>query len=93
MTKEEIAEELAESVFQYSSTLDEMPLNLNWLMDSLHREVEMELKAKIKSRTIDMGENNTELSDYQPKKEWEKTLDDLFDADAIQRFRNKGLGI
>ena len=79
MTREEIVEELAESIFQYSSTLDEMPLNTNWLCDTIHTEVSELVMAKIKSRTIARG----------------RQVDEIFNVDRkeITDWSNKGLGL
>ena len=80
MTREEIVEELAESIFQYSSTLDEMPLNTNWLCDTIHAEVSELVVAKIKSRTIVRG----------------RQFDEIFfnvDRKEIKDWANKGLGV
>ena len=52
MTREEIVEELAESIYQYSSCLDEIKPNTDYLLKMIDEEVRTAVNEKVKSRTI-----------------------------------------
>ena len=52
MTREEIVEELAESIYQYSSCLDEMKPNTDYLLQTIDADVRIAVDKKIDSRRI-----------------------------------------
>ena len=52
MTREEIVEELAESIYQYSSCLEEKKPNTDYLLQAIDAEVRMAVDKKIDSRRI-----------------------------------------
>tara|TARA_Y100000004_G_C8702697_1_gene322357 strand:- start:309 stop:470 length:162 start_codon:yes stop_codon:yes gene_type:complete len=52
MTREEIVEEIAESIYQYSSCLDEMKPNTDHLLQTIEAEVRLAVDKKINSRRI-----------------------------------------
>ena len=53
MTKEEIVEELAEGIFQYSSCIEEVVENTLDHIDSIYAEVKKSVMKKVISRSID----------------------------------------
>ena len=53
MTKEEIVEELAEGIFQYSSSVEEIVKNTEYHMEILQGEVQEVVYDKVLSRSID----------------------------------------
>jgi len=59
MTREEIVEELAESIYQYSSCLDEMKPNTDYLLQAIDAEVRIAVDKKIDSRRIKLWKNTT----------------------------------
>ena len=52
MTREQIVEDLAESISQYSSCLEEVAENTDFLLNKICDEVRELVTAKVKSRTI-----------------------------------------
>ena len=52
MTREEIVEELAESIFQYSSCLDEIRPNTDYLLEAISSDVRVLVAKKVESRRI-----------------------------------------
>ena len=53
MTKEEIVEEIAEGIFQYSSCIEEVVENTLDHIDSIYGEVKKSVMKKVVSRSID----------------------------------------
>jgi hypothetical protein len=51
MTKEEIIEEIAEGIFQYSNCQEEIELNTIEYLADICKEVRESVNAKVKSRT------------------------------------------
>ena len=67
MTKEEIVEELAEGIFQYSSCIEEIIENTIDFMHNIHEEVVESVIEKVESRSVDpkkTRENFKELGWY-----------------------------
>ena len=67
MTKEEIVEELAEGIFQYSSCIEEIVENTIDFMHNIHEEVVESVMEKVESRSVDpqkTRENFKELGWY-----------------------------
>ena len=52
MTKEEIIEEIAEGIVQYSNCLEEVELNTVECLADICKEVRKSVEAKTESRTI-----------------------------------------
>ena len=53
MTKEEIVEELAEGIFQYSSCIEEIVENANSFLPNICEEVRELVMEKVESRSIE----------------------------------------
>ena len=53
MTREEIVEELAEGIFQYSSCIEEIVENTIDFMHNIHEEVVESVIEKVESRSIE----------------------------------------
>ena len=53
MTKEEIVEELAEGIYQYSSCIEEIVENTNNFLETLCHEVREAVVEKVKSRYVE----------------------------------------
>ena len=53
MTREEIVEELAESIYQYSSCIEEIEENTDFLLVKVCEEVRELVTDKVKSRAIE----------------------------------------
>ena len=67
MTREEIVEELAEGIFQYSSCIEEIVENTNSFLPNICEEVRELVMEKVESRSIDASqtrENFKELGWY-----------------------------
>tara|TARA_Y100000310_G_C20070953_1_gene529352 strand:- start:232 stop:435 length:204 start_codon:yes stop_codon:yes gene_type:complete len=67
MTKEEIVEEIAEGIYQYSSCFEEVVLNTTEYMSAICSEVRESVQEKVVSRSIDpkeTKENFKELGWY-----------------------------
>ena len=58
MTREEIAEELAEGIFQYSSCIEEIVKNTEYFLAKLAEDVQVVVHDKVLSRSIDKEEVN-----------------------------------
>ena len=56
MTREEIVEELAEGIYQYSSCIEEIVENTNYHLANICDEVRDLVHKKVISRTIDPNE-------------------------------------
>jgi len=52
MTKEEIVEEIAEGIFQYSNCKEEIEINTVVFLGELCEQVRESVQEKVKSRTI-----------------------------------------
>ena len=57
MTKEEIVEEIAEGIFQYSNSIEEIVGNTNTFLWEIKNEVRQLVVEKVKSRSIQMDES------------------------------------
>ncbi len=53
MTREEIVEELAEGIYQYSSCIEEIVENTNNFLETLCHEVREAVVEKVKSRYVE----------------------------------------
>ena len=63
MTKEEIVEELAEGIFQYSSCIEEVVENTLDHIDSIYAEVKKSVMKKVISRSIDPKQTKKNFKD------------------------------
>ena len=63
MTKEEIAEEIAEAIFQYSSCIEEIVKNTEDFLATLAEDVQVVVHDKVLSRSIDKEEVNKNLKE------------------------------
>ncbi len=57
MTKEEILEEIAEGIFEYSNSIEEIVGNTNTFLWDMQSEVRQLVVEKVKSRSIQMDES------------------------------------
>lgn len=58
MTKEEIVEEIAEGIFQYSGCIEEIVKNTEYFLATLAEDVQVVVHDKVLSRSIDKEEVN-----------------------------------
>jgi len=58
MTKEEIVEEIAEGIFQYSGCIEEIVKNTEYFLAKLAEDVQVVVHDKVLSRSIDKEEVN-----------------------------------
>ena len=58
MNREEIVEELAEGIFQYSSSIEEIVKNTENFLATLAEDVQVAVHDKVLSRSIDKEEVN-----------------------------------
>ena len=79
MTKEEIVEEIAEGIFQYSNSIEEIVGNTNTFLWEIKNEVRELVVEKVKSRSIQMDESLCENFTPTEYLEWQL---------GIKRFRN-----
>ena len=63
MTKEEIVEELAEGIYQYSNSIEEIVENTLDYMDTIYVEVRESVQKKVVSRSIDPKETKKNFKD------------------------------
>ncbi len=61
MTKEEIVEEIAEGIYQYSSCLEEISLNTNQFLGVISDEVRELVMEKVVSRSIEPDKTRKSL--------------------------------
>ena len=64
MTKEEIVEELAEGIFQYSSCIEEVVENTIEHMGNIYDEVRKSVQKKVISRSIDPNQTKKNFKEF-----------------------------
>ncbi len=63
MTKEEIVEEIAEGIFQYSECIESIFVNTNNFLTTISEEVRESVMKKVMSRSIDPQETKKNFKD------------------------------
>jgi hypothetical protein len=63
MTKEEIVEELAEGIYQYSNSIEEIVKNTEYFLATLAEDVQVVVHDKVLSRSLDKEEVNKNLEE------------------------------
>ncbi len=64
MTREEIVEELAEGIFQYSSCIEEVVENTIEHMGKIYDEVRQSVQEKVVSRSIDPKQTKKNFKEF-----------------------------